>query len=144
MKSLAFKTELFKGPRDVTIPSSPAMQAVVAARWKGSKQIDGQSLRVLATEGSAQSLNWSVPEGEWIVVSFFLEPSMGFDGGQVDLMNPDAMKLFFDLTYGEFQRRFGSYFGNTVHFGLRTTKETMVIALHGLRLFKVPNANTMI
>ncbi len=117
MKSLAFKTELFKGPRAVTIPSSPAMQAVVAARWKGSKQIDGQSLRVLATEGSAQSLNWTVPEGDWIVVSFFLEPSMGFDGGQVDLLNPDAMKLFFDLTYGEFHRRFGSYFGNTVHFG---------------------------
>ena len=117
MKSLAFKTEIFKGPQAVAIPSSPAMQAVVAARWLGEKRIDGQSLRVLSTDGSAQSLNWSVPEGEWIVVSFFLEPSMGFDGGHVDLMNPDAMKLFFDLTYGEFHRRFGSYFGNTIHFG---------------------------
>lgn len=117
MKSLAFKTEIFKGPQVAAIQSSPAMQAVVAARWLGGKRIDGQSLRLLSTDGSAQSLNWSVPEGEWIVVSFFLEPSMGFDGGHVDLLNPDAMKLFFDLTYGEFHRRFGSYFGNTVQFG---------------------------
>ena len=117
MKSLAFKTEIFKGPQVVAIQSSPAMQAVVAARWLGEKRIDGQSLRLLLTDGSAPSLNWSVPEGEWIVFNFFLESSMGFDGGHVDLMNPDAMKLFFDMTYGEFHRRFGSYFGNTVHFG---------------------------
>jgi hypothetical protein len=26
------------------------------------------------------------------------------------------MKLFFDLSYGEFHRRFGSYFGNTIHY----------------------------
>src|SRR3990172_6043440 len=54
--------------------------------------------------------------GKWIVVSFFLEPAMGFDGGYVDLMNPDAMKLFFDLSYGEFHRRFGSCFGSTIHY----------------------------
>ena len=31
-----------------------------------------------------------LPQGEWVIVQFSLKPAMGFDGGFVDLMNPDT------------------------------------------------------
>lgn len=116
MKSLSYKAEVVKGPKEVSLAAPAELQAVVAARWLGENRIDGQSLQLLASPGESGQFKWQAPEGDWVVVMFYLEPSMGFDGGFVDLMNADAMKLFFDLSYGEFHRRFGSYFGNTIHY----------------------------
>ena len=116
MKSLAYKAEVVKGPKEFSLAAPPALQAVVVARWLGDNRIDGESLQLLASPGESGQFKWQAPEGDWVVVAFYLEPSLGFDGGVVDLMNSDAMKLFFDLSYGEFHRRFGSYFGNTIHY----------------------------
>ena len=116
MRSLSYKAEVVKGPKEVTLAAPPELQAVVAARWLGENKIDGESLQLLASAGEPGQFTWQAPEGYWVVVEFYLEPSMGFDGGFVDLMNPHAMELFFDLSYGEFHRRFGSYFGDTVHY----------------------------
>jgi hypothetical protein len=116
MKSLNYEAKVVKGPREVWLETPPGLQAVVVARWLGDKRIDGDSLELLPARGEAGQLKWQAPEGEWVVVEFSLEPSMGFDGGSVDLMNPAAMKLFFDLSYGEFYRRFAPYFGNTIHY----------------------------
>jgi hypothetical protein len=115
MKSLAFKAEMVKGPKEVTLAVPPEVQAVVAARWLGENRIDGQSLQLLGSPAKSDDFKWQAGEGDWVVVEFYLEPAMGFDGGYVDLMNPDAMKLFFDLAYGDFYRRFESYFGSTIH-----------------------------
>ncbi|MFN8008383.1 MAG: glycosyl hydrolase [Terriglobia bacterium] len=117
MKSLSFRMERVQGPRQVDLPTSETMQAIVAARWLGNKKIDGGTLRLVASADSKGSQTWLVPEGEWSLFFFYLEPRSGFDGGKVDLLNPDATKFFFDLTYGEFYRRYGSYFGNTVQIG---------------------------
>jgi hypothetical protein len=116
MKSLGYKAEVVKGPKEVSLTAPPELQAVVVARWLGDNRIDGQSLQLLASPGESGQVKWQAPEGDWVVVEFYLEPSMGFDGGFVDLMNPEAMKLFFDLSYGEFHRRFASYFGHTIHY----------------------------
>jgi len=116
MKSLAYRAEIVKGPKEVTLAAPAELQAVVAARWLGENRIDGQSLQLLASPRESDDFKWQAPEGDWVVVEFYLEPSMGFDGGYVDLMNPDAMKLFFDLAYGDFYRRFPSYFGSTIHY----------------------------
>ena len=116
MKSLAYKAEVVKGPKEFSLAAPPALQAVVVARWLGDNRIDGESLQLLASPEESGQFKWQAPEGDWVVVAFYLEPSLGFDGGVVDLMNSDAMKLFFDLSYGEFHRRFGSYFGNTIHY----------------------------
>ena len=116
MKSLGYKAEVVKGPQEVSLATPPELQAVVAARWLGENRIDGQSLQLLASANESGQFKWQAPEGDWVVVMFYLEPSMGFDGGFVDLMNPQAMNLFFDLSYGEFHRRFGSYFGSTIHY----------------------------
>ena len=116
MKSLSYRAEVVKGPKEVSLAAPPELQAVVAARWLGGNRIDGQSLQLVASAGEPGQFTWQAPEGDWVLVEFYLEPSMGFDGGFVDLMNPQAMKVFFDLSYGEFHRRFGSYFGKTIHY----------------------------
>ncbi len=116
MKSLRYKAEVVKGPKAVDFLTPQELQAVVAARWLGNNRIDERSLQDLTSLVEGKQFKWSAPEGDWILVSFSLEPSMGFDGGFVDLMSPEAMKLFFDLSYGEFHRRFGSYFGNTIQY----------------------------
>jgi hypothetical protein len=116
MKSLAYKAEVVKGPSEFSLAVPPDLQAVVVARWLGGNRINGESLQLLASARESGQFKWQAPEGDWVVVAFYLEPSLGFDGGSVDLMNSDAMNLFFDLSYGEFHRRFGSYFGNTIHY----------------------------
>ena len=116
MKTLSYEAKIIQGPQAVDLPVNPDSQAIVAARWLGKDQIDATTLTVLDSSGKDGHIQWSAPEGEWVIVQFSLKPAMGFDGGFVDLMNPDTSKLFFDLVYGEYHRRFASYFGNTIHY----------------------------
>jgi len=116
MKSLSYKAEVVHGPKAVTLTAPPELQAVVAARWLGNDRIEGGSISLLRSPAGGREVKWAVPAGDWVLVLFFLEPSVGWDGGYVDLLNPEAMKLYFDLSYGEFHRRFGSHFGKTIHY----------------------------
>lgn len=116
MKTLAYEAKIIDSPQEVDLPLKPDSQAVVAARWLGDNQIDAASLTLLEASGNDGHIHWSAPAGKWVIVQFSLKPAMGFDGGFVDLMNPDATKLFFNLVYGEYHRRFASYFGNTIHY----------------------------
>ena len=81
MKSLAYKAEVVKGPKEFSLAAPPDLQAVVAARWLGDNRIDGESLQLLASPGESGQFKWQAPAGDWVVVAFYLEPSMGFDGG---------------------------------------------------------------
>jgi hypothetical protein len=116
MKTLAYEAQIIDGPRIVDLPINEDSQAVVAARWLGKNQIDATSLTEINASEEKGHIRWSAPQGQWVVVQFSLKPAMGFDGGFVDLMNPAATKLFFDLSYGEYHRRFASYFRNTIHY----------------------------
>jgi len=116
MKSLAYKEQIVHGPRSVTLAEVPELQAVLVARWMGGGRLERETLRRIDLQKTSASAQWDAPEGDWLIMQFYLEPSIGFDGGVVDLMNPDAMKVYFDLSYGEYYRRFGSYFGNTIRY----------------------------
>ena len=116
MRSLTYKAEVVEGPKQVSLPAPPQLQAAVAARWLGENCIDGASLELLPSAAGAGEVRWQAPAGRWVLLLFFLEPTTGFDGGSVDLMNPEAMKLFFDISFGEFHRRFASHFGSTIHW----------------------------
>ena len=116
MKTLGYEAKIVDGPQTVDLTVIPDLQAIVAARWLGKNQIDATTLTLVDAAGEKGHFQWSAPEGQWVVVQFGLKPAKGFDGGFVDLMNPDATKLFFDLSYGEYHRRFASYFGNTIHY----------------------------
>ena len=118
MKTLAYEAKIVDGPQVVDLPVSLDSQAIVAARWLGKNQIDATTLTQLDSDGKDGHIQWSAPEGQWVIVQFSLKPAMGFDGGFVDLMNPDATNLFFSLVYGEYHRRFASYFGNTIHYSI--------------------------
>jgi len=116
MKTLSYEAKAIDGPQVVDLPVNSDSQAVVAARWLGKDQIDATTLTLLDSSLKDGHIQWSAPEGQWVIIQFSLKPAMGFDGGFVDLMNPDTTKLFFDLVYGEYHRRFASYFGNTIHY----------------------------
>lgn len=116
MQTLAYESKNLEGPQVIDFAPTHDPKAVIAARWLGEGRIDANSLQLLPVDSNSGHIHWSVPAGEWVVVQFYLQPAMGFDGGYVDLMNPDAMKLFFELSYGRYYRRFGSYFGNTIHY----------------------------
>ena len=116
MKTLAFETKIVEGPRTENLTIDAETQAVVAARWLGKDEIDAASLTTIDFTGKNGHTQWSVPEGQWVIIQFTLKPAMGFDGGFVDLMNPDTTNLFFDMVYGEYHRRFASYFGNTIRY----------------------------
>jgi hypothetical protein len=131
MKTLAYEARIVDGPQVVDVPINMDSQAIVTARWLGKNQIDATTLTVLDSNQKDGHIRWPVPEGQWVVVQFSLKPAMGFDGGFVDLMNPDTTNLFFDLVYGEYHRRFASYFGNTIRYSFSITKEITAIASHG-------------
>jgi hypothetical protein len=114
MQTLAYDARVIEGPQPVDLPLQPGSQAIVAARWLGNNQIDAASLKLL--EPKEGRVKWSVPAGQWVIVQFSLKPAIGFDGGFVDLMNPEATKLFFHLVYGEYHKRFASYFGTTMRY----------------------------
>lgn len=116
MRTLAYDSRFVQGPQLTDLAADPDVQAVVAARWLGQDRIDPTTLTLVRVDPMNGHIRWTVPEGKWVVVQFHLQPAMGFDGGFVDLMNPDAMKLFFHLTYEQYYRRFGSYFGNTIRY----------------------------
>ena len=116
MKSLAYKEQIVHGPQSVTLPEVPELQAVLVAHWMGGGRLERDTLRRIDLGKTSAPLQWNAPEGDWLIMQFYLEPSVGFDGGVVDLMNREAMKAYFDLSYGEYYRRFGAYFGNTIRY----------------------------
>jgi len=116
MKTLSYEAKVVTGPQTVDLTVNQDSQSIVAARWLGENQIDDATLTQLDSDKKDGHILWLAPAGQWVIVQFSLKPAMGFDGGFVDLMNPDATKLFFDLSYGEYYRRFASYFGNTIHY----------------------------
>ncbi len=115
-RTLAHREEFIAGPKEVRLALPPDTQAVLAARWLGHDRIDGTSLVRLAPDAARKELVWSAPAGSWVVSIFSLQPGTGFDGGYVDLLNPEAVELFEKIYYDEFERRFGADFGKTIRF----------------------------
>ena len=93
MKTLSYESKIIEGPRTVDLAVNPDSQAIVAARWLGENQIDAASLTVLDSGAKDGHIHWFAPAGQWVIVQFSLKPAMGFDGGFVDLMDPDTTKL---------------------------------------------------
>jgi hypothetical protein len=115
-RTLAHRDEIIRGPKDVRLKVPAEVQAVIAAKWLGNDRVDGSSLRTVTPAGAGGELVWPAPAGEWVLSIFSLEPGTGFDGGYVDLLNPEAMRLFTSLYHEEFYRRFGQDFGKTIHY----------------------------
>lgn len=68
---------------------------------------EGYRMRTLVpTRGVREGADFVV--GGW---SFTLEDAVSFDGGLVDVLNPEAVRTFLDVVYEEYRRRVGAHFG---------------------------------
>lgn len=87
-------------------------EVVVAARVDESGAIDEQSLTLVPV---AQRHAWRAPAAGWKLFTY--TPVPAFERGtRVDLLNPAAVRVFIDLVYGEFARRFPQHLGTTIKF----------------------------
>ncbi len=93
-----------------TLEADP--EAVVAARLTTTGEIDEQSLTLLPT---SRHLSWKPPAGAWRIFVYTPVPAVE-RGVRVDLLNPAAVRVFIDLSYGEFARRFPQHLGSTIKF----------------------------
>ena len=101
------------GPRRVRIPLPAKPVAVVAGKEISDQTLDGDSLKSIPFESGAKEIEWNVPQGDWIVFTYGVEPAIGQpDHGTVDLMSREAIAKFIEIYYEEFYRRYGKYFGN--------------------------------
>jgi len=87
-------------------------EVVVAARRTGSGELDEQSLTLLPAR---RHLDWKAPAGNWTIFVYTPVPAVE-RGVRVDLLNPAAVRVFINLVYGEFARRFPQHLGSTIKF----------------------------
>lgn len=106
MHRLEYDEQHVKGPAQWVRP--PDATLAVAALENDSGTLAEDSLRIV------RSSPWIVPKGKWLVSIYRLVPAVAPHNTRVDLLNPDAVKSYLHLVYGEYQRRFSQYFGNTL------------------------------
>lgn len=53
---------------------------------------------------------WTAPEGEWIILTFGVKQT----GDRIDYMDEAAVDQFIQLTYEQYAKHFGKYFGTTI------------------------------
>ena len=106
-----------------TLEAEP--EVVVAARRTASGVIDEQSLTLLP---ATRVVDWKAPAGDWKIFVYAAVPT--FERGvRVDLLNPAAVRVFIDLVYGEFARRFPHHLGSTIKFFVSDHEGTYGAAL---------------
>ena len=106
MERLAYEELTLEGPRNWT---HDAASVAVAARLDAAGRVDANSLRALPPEGK-------IPAGKWLVTLYRLEPAVGGHNTRVDLLNPDAVKVYLEMVYEEYARRFPQHLGTTLRF----------------------------
>lgn len=119
MKRLAYIERDFVGPGVARFQNLPHPIIAVAAQVEGIDKIDGERLIDLSHGISKANFSGELPVGNWRLMFFYLENTIGnADQQRIDPLNRAAVALFIDLTLGEFYRRFKEYFGNTFTFVL--------------------------
>jgi len=114
MRSLQYIEKIAEGPASIEVETPVAIQFAVAARLAADDTIVPDSLSLIAEGGSGPRTTWQAPPGRWRLIAFYLQPSRGMDGGMVDLLNPEAIRKFLDLSYEQYYRRFKEHFGTTM------------------------------
>jgi hypothetical protein len=105
LKNLRKVEETVAGPRNVQrqVPQGTLM-AAVAMETQTLQRID------LARFIKDGCLRWDAPAGAWKVMFFVCVP----EGNVVDYLDPEAVDRFLALTYDEYAKRFGRFFGKTI------------------------------
>ena len=110
MKRLDKIEQEVRGP-SMFIDSVPGgtLQAVVAMNMGTLDRIE------LSSSVQNNVLKWAVPEGNWKLMFFLLvKDSWHKAFPVVDYLDTTAVRHMINLTYDEYEKRFGHYFGNTI------------------------------
>lgn len=87
-------------------------EVIVAARVSATGDVDADSLTLLPP---GRKVNWKAPGSGWKLFVYTLEATVE-RGTRVDLMNPAAVRVFLDLVYEQFARRFPQHLSTTIKF----------------------------
>lgn len=95
------------GPVQVkeNIPTQDMFMGVVAMNRETKERID------LTDKVQNGILTWNAPNGNWKIMSFYLEYNVD---SRLDYMDEEAIDQFISMTYEEYAKRFSNYFGKTV------------------------------
>ncbi len=95
--------------KDYVLKNTQSWLAVSAMNTATFEVVDLQSFL------DKNKLSWNAPAGEWKVMAFLIEYNVGPPHGHlVDYMEPAAVSKLMEMTYGEYDKRFGAYFGNVI------------------------------
>jgi hypothetical protein len=63
----------------------------------------------------AGKLEWTAPKGKWRIMIFSCTTNAnGIQSNLVDYMQPEAVSKLLEMTYNEYEKRFGKYLGNVI------------------------------
>jgi hypothetical protein len=131
-KYLVKEETFFHGPGRLRWARRDTSQLLMAV-----SAMDTATLEVidLAPFMKGDRLEWDAPEGRWRVMFFNCKFNIN---ALVDYMQPEAADKVIEMTYGEYGKRFASYFGNLItrtfydDVGFVHQEETWTPAITGL------------
>ena len=112
-KYLTKEEHLVQGNRHLSL-DCPVSETdpLIAASAMNTKTLEVVELEPSLT---GSKLEWDAPAGEWRVMFFRCgQKAGGTHSSLVDYMQPEAVAKVIEMTYDEYGKRFGEYFGNTV------------------------------
>jgi len=108
MRKLAYREQTLASGQEWSAGPILNYEAVIAGQLDAENRVDASTLRLI------DSKSWRAPAGRWLVSTYWTEPSVGGHNTRVDLLNPDAVRLFIDLFYEELKKRHGRHLGRTL------------------------------
>jgi hypothetical protein len=75
------------------------------------KLIDQLSLTII---GEGNQIKWTAPVGNWVVYTYTIKHHPGFDGGKVNYLDPNLMKVFIPLVHEKYALHYGDKLGYSI------------------------------
>lgn len=72
--------------------------------------LDAKTLQILGEN----TVQWRVPDGQWVAYTYTKEFHAGADGGRVNYLHQDLMKTFIPLVHEKYQKEFDKKMGNSI------------------------------
>jgi len=76
-----------------------------------NKKIDASSLHMV---GEGNNIEWTAPEGNWVIYTYLIKSHAGFDGGKVNYLEPELMKAFIPLVHEQYAKHFENEMGKSI------------------------------
>jgi hypothetical protein len=112
MQRLARTEQVVGGPTNWTCPAETKWELVVAGREEANGGLAQDSCTNLPL--TSGQVSWAAPAGRWVLTAYQLLPAVGAHNARVDLLNPAATRVYLDMVYEEYARRFPQHLGTTL------------------------------